>query len=108
MIHLFGISIDAKKRIPDALSSVYGIGDSRIAEVCSYLGVSSKLKLQELTETQISKMCRYIEQHYQIILNVFLTLNHTGAYVTHMVCHYEGNVRTQTLRHKNPFQNEEI
>lgn len=66
MIHFLGINIDANKDLPHALSSVYGIGNSRINEICAYLGVSKKLKFYELNETQLSKMSRIIEQHYLI------------------------------------------
>ena len=66
MIHLFGINIDSNKKIPSALKSVYGIGDIRVNEVCSYMGINKKLKLNDLSEAQISKMCRYIEQNYLI------------------------------------------
>lgn len=66
MIHLFGVNIDSNKKIPFALRCVHGIGNARVDEICSHMGINSKNKLGDLSESQISKMCRYIEQKYLI------------------------------------------
>lgn len=66
MVHLFGINIDSNKKVPFALKSVYGLGDKHVQDVCAFLGINNKLLLSDLTEAQISKMCRYVEQHYLI------------------------------------------
>ena len=66
MVHLFGVNIDANKRLPAALQMIYGISDRHVDAVCAFMGINKSLKLGDLTETQVSKMCRYIEQHYLI------------------------------------------
>lgn len=66
MIHLFGKNIDSNYRISRSLSAVYGIGKHRINEICSYLGIQDSNKLHELSDAQISKMCRFVEQHYLV------------------------------------------
>lgn len=66
MIHLFGINIDSNKKIPSALKTVYGLGDQKVRELCSYMGLSKKLKLSDLNESQISKLCHYIEENFLI------------------------------------------
>nr|YP_007890565.1 ribosomal protein S13 [Histiona aroides]AGH24059.1 ribosomal protein S13 [Histiona aroides] len=66
MVHIFGITMNANKRLPYALRSIYGLGDKRVSDICSYMGISEKLKITDLSDAQISKMCRFIEQSYLI------------------------------------------
>lgn len=66
MVHIFGITMNANKRLPYALRSIYGLGGKRVSDICSYMGISEKLKITDLSDAQISKMCRFIEQSYLI------------------------------------------
>jgi len=66
MIHIFGINIDSNQKIPFALKKIYGLGDKKVSELCSYMGMSKNLKLNDLNESQISKLCHYIEENFLI------------------------------------------
>lgn len=66
MVHIFGITMNANKRLPYALQAVYGLGNKRVSDICSYMGISEKLRISDLSDAQISKMCRFIEQSYLI------------------------------------------
>nr|NP_044770.1 ribosomal protein S13 [Reclinomonas americana]AAD11885.1 ribosomal protein S13 [Reclinomonas americana] len=66
MIHLFGININSNKKIPFALKAIYGLGNKKVDELCSYMGLNPKLKMSDLNESQISKLCHYIEENFLI------------------------------------------
>lgn len=53
MARIAGVNIPDRKHTVIALTSIYGVGRARAAEICAATGVSPTKKIQELTEEQI-------------------------------------------------------
>lgn len=77
MTRIAGVNISDHKHILIALMSVYGIGKSRAQSICLNVGVSTHIKLNQLSEKHIDKIrdevSKYIvegELRREITLNI--------------------------------------
>jgi small subunit ribosomal protein S13 len=67
MIYLFETELKENKSVFLALRNVYGIGKSRSFFICKQLGFSINLKINELSNDQITKLLKLIESSNFII-----------------------------------------
>ena len=51
MARIAGVNVPDRKHAVIALTSIYGVGQSRAAKICAAAGVESTARLQDLTET---------------------------------------------------------
>jgi small subunit ribosomal protein S13 len=56
MARIAGINIPANKHVVIALTSIYGIGRSRAADVCRQAGIAPDVKVKDLTEPEVEKL----------------------------------------------------
>lgn len=56
MARIAGINIPVNKHVVIALTSIYGIGRTRSAEICAAAGISPSAKVRELEEAQIENL----------------------------------------------------
>ena len=56
MARIAGINIPINKHVVIALTSIYGIGRTRSAEVCAAAGVSPDAKVKDLSEPEVEKL----------------------------------------------------
>ncbi|KAI9189932.1 hypothetical protein H9P43_001365 [Blastocladiella emersonii ATCC 22665] len=56
MLHLLGVNLPDKKKVPVALSYFYGIGRPLGEKICHQLSIHPECKLQELTDAQINQL----------------------------------------------------
>ena len=56
MARIAGINIPAQKHTVIALTSIYGIGNSRARNICSNAGVAPEIKVRDLTEDQVEAL----------------------------------------------------
>ncbi len=65
-MRISGITIPDTKRLPFALTAVYGIGPSRARQALAAVGVDPAKKPAELTADEEGKLRKYIEGHFRI------------------------------------------
>ncbi len=56
MARIAGVNIPDRKHAVIALTSIYGIGRSRAAQICADAGVKSDAKIKDLTEQEVDAL----------------------------------------------------
>lgn len=56
MARIAGINIPVQKHVVIALTSVYGIGRSRAADICTAAGVKAETKVKDLSEAEVEAL----------------------------------------------------
>jgi len=56
MARIAGVNIPDRKHAVIALTSIYGIGRMRAAQICDAAGVAADVKIKDLTEEEIDKL----------------------------------------------------
>ena len=56
MARIAGVNIPDRKHAVVALTSIYGIGQARAAEICNVADISPNRKIQDLSEEEIDKL----------------------------------------------------
>lgn len=65
-IRIRGVNLPDKKRIVIALTSIYGIGRRRAAQILKELKISGDVKIPQLTGEEERLLRDYIEQHVSV------------------------------------------
>jgi small subunit ribosomal protein S13 len=65
-MRIAGITIPDTKRLPFALTAVYGIGPSRARQALLAVSVDPAKKPGELSAVEEGKLRKYIEEHFRI------------------------------------------
>ena len=63
---IFGLKLPPQKKIPYALSALYGIGLFRGREICRSLGLPPQLTIGELTPTQQFQISKKLKEEYRV------------------------------------------
>ena len=66
MPRLLGVEIPADKRIEASLTYIYGIGPTSARQICAALGLSPDEKIRDLTDEEVTKLQRHIDEHHQV------------------------------------------
>ncbi len=66
MPRIAGVNIPENKRIPIALTYIYGIGKSSAAKILAQAGINPAKKAKDLTEEEINKLRKIIEENFKI------------------------------------------
>ena len=56
MARIAGINIPLNKHIVIALTSIYGIGDTRAKQICAEAGVAPETKVKDLAEPEVANL----------------------------------------------------
>ncbi|OOZ42771.1 30S ribosomal protein S13 [Solemya elarraichensis gill symbiont] len=56
MARIAGVNIPDRKHTVIALTSIYGIGRTRAAQICAAAGVAEDRKIQELTDAEVEAL----------------------------------------------------
>lgn len=56
MARIAGINIPNQKHIWVALTSIFGIGNTRARKICTASGIQSTVKVKDLTEAEVDKL----------------------------------------------------
>ncbi len=56
MARIAGINIPANKHVVIALTSIYGVGRSRAAQLCEATGIPPDSKVKDLTEPEVERL----------------------------------------------------
>ena len=57
MARIAGINIPLQKHVVIALTSIYGIGNTRANQVCDAAGVAKDVKVKDLSEPEVESIC---------------------------------------------------
>jgi small subunit ribosomal protein S13 len=66
MARIAGVNLPNQKRLEIALTYIYGIGQPTAHEICVALGLSPDTKIRDLTDAEVTKLQRYIDEQYQV------------------------------------------
>ena len=56
MARIAGVNIPDRKHAVIALTSIYGIGRTRAAQICESAGVATTVRIRDLTEEEVDKL----------------------------------------------------
>ena len=66
MARIAGVNIPTRKRVPIALTSIYGIGHSTAESICKSVGVDQSRRVNELSDTEILALREHIDKNHKI------------------------------------------
>ena len=66
MARIAGVDLPREKRLEIALTYIFGIGRTRSVQMITELGLDAGTKVRDLTEDEILKIRRYIDQNYRV------------------------------------------
>lgn len=66
MARVVGVDLPRDKRIEAGLQYIFGIGLTRAKQVLSKTGVSPDKRIRDLTDEEVSKISRVIENDYKV------------------------------------------
>jgi len=66
MARVVGVEIPNNKKVWVGLTYIYGIGRSRSFEILKETGIDPDKRVKELSEEEIGKINRFIQEHYKV------------------------------------------
>ena len=66
MARIAGVNLPNQKRLEIGLTYIYGIGPSTAREILAALGLSPDEKIKDLTDEEVTKLQRHIDDQYQV------------------------------------------
>ncbi len=66
MARISGVDLPREKRVEIGLTYIYGIGRTTADEILEATGVNPDTRVKDLTESDVSKLRDYIENHLQV------------------------------------------
>jgi small subunit ribosomal protein S13 len=66
LARIAGVNLPNQKRLEIGLTYIYGIGPSTAREILAALGLSADEKIKDLTDEEVTKLQRYIDENYQV------------------------------------------
>jgi small subunit ribosomal protein S13 len=61
-----GVNLPNQKRLEIGLTYIYGIGQPSARGICAALGLSPDEKIKDLTDEEVTKLQRHIDENYQV------------------------------------------
>jgi small subunit ribosomal protein S13 len=61
-----GVNLPNQKRLEIGLTYIYGIGPTSARTICAALGLSPDEKIKDLTDEEVTKLQRHIDDQYQV------------------------------------------
>ena len=66
MARIAGVNLPNQKRLEIGLTYIYGIGRSTAQKICVDTGLSRDEKIKDLTDEEVTKLQRHIDDTYQV------------------------------------------
>jgi len=66
LARIAGVNLPNQKRLEIGLTYIYGIGPSTAREILAALGLSPDEKIKDLTDEEVTKLQRHIDDTYQV------------------------------------------
>jgi small subunit ribosomal protein S13 len=66
MARIAGVNLPNQKRLEIGLTYIYGIGQPTARDICAALGLSPDTKVRDLTDEEVTKLQRFIDEQHQV------------------------------------------
>ena len=66
MARIQGVNLPTQKRVPIALTSIYGIGHATARDICDALTIKQSRRLSELSDNELLLLREHIDQNYTV------------------------------------------
>ncbi len=66
MARIAGVDLPDHKRLEIALTYIYGIGKTRVKEICEGTGIDCKKRVGELTPEELNILRKFIDENYKV------------------------------------------
>lgn len=66
MARVIGVDIPNNKRLPVALTYIYGVGRTTSAKIIKDLGLDPTMKAGDLTEEQLTNLATHVQKDYEV------------------------------------------
>jgi small subunit ribosomal protein S13 len=66
LARIAGVNLPNQKRLEIGLTYIYGIGQPTARDICAALGISPDEKIKDLTDEEVTKLQRYIDENHQV------------------------------------------
>jgi small subunit ribosomal protein S13 len=66
LARIAGVNLPNQKRLEIGLTYIYGVGQPTAREICAALGLSPDTKVRDLTDEEVTKLQRHIDDRYQV------------------------------------------
>ena len=66
MARIAGVNLPNQKRLEVGLTYIYGIGPTSARKICAALDLSRDEKIKDLTDEEVTKLQRHIDEQYQV------------------------------------------
>jgi small subunit ribosomal protein S13 len=66
LARIAGVNLPNQKRLEIGLTYIYGIGPTSARNICVALGLSPDEKIKDLTDEEVTKLQRHIDDQYQV------------------------------------------
>jgi small subunit ribosomal protein S13 len=66
LARIAGVNLPNQKRLEIGLTYIYGIGQPTARDICAALGLSPDTKVRDLTDEEVTKLQRHIDEQYQV------------------------------------------
>ena len=66
MARIAGVNISTRKRVPIALTGIYGIGATSAKQICDAAGIEQSKRVQELSDAELLALRDQIDRNYVV------------------------------------------
>jgi small subunit ribosomal protein S13 len=66
LARIAGVNLPNQKRLEIGLTYIYGIGPTSARQICAALGLSPDEKIRDLTDEEVTKLQRHIDEAFQV------------------------------------------
>ncbi|WP_457601471.1 30S ribosomal protein S13 [Hydrogenivirga sp.] len=66
MARIAGVDLPDRKRLEIALTYIYGIGKTRVKEICESTGIDCRKRVGELSPEELNTLRKFIDEHYKV------------------------------------------
>jgi small subunit ribosomal protein S13 len=66
LARIAGVNLPNQKRLEIGLTYIYGIGPTSARQICAALGLSPDEKIRDLTDEEVTKLQRHIDENCQV------------------------------------------
>lgn len=66
MARIAGVNIPTNKRVPIALTYIYGIGPKFAKDICKELGIDESVRVNQLSDDEVLRLRELIDHGYKV------------------------------------------
>ncbi len=66
MARIAGVNIPTNKRVPIALTYIYGIGRSTADKICQEVGIAEDRRVHDLSDAEVLALREHIDRNYKV------------------------------------------